>query len=266
MTTITRHLPWFIKDLGISIVGEECYVSLVENLAITDVKCLKYSLSKCLGIGIVIGGSIMKVPQLFLILRGHSARGLSLTAFTFETLAYAINFFYSFRNAFPFSTYGENLFLTIQNALITFLIVFYSSRARNQLVTTTLGMLFGTFLMNIVSESILAFLQLSTLPLSIVSKLPQIRQNHRARSTGQLSAFAVGSQFVGCLARLFTTMQEVGDILVLASFILALALNGILAIQIWMYWDADERDHGKEMTALPLPSSSRKRVRLTNPY
>lgn len=82
MTTITKHLPWFIKDLGISIVGkvcvcqslsisalttfQECYLSLVENLTITDVKCLKYSLSKCLGIGIVIGGSIMKVPQLFL--------------------------------------------------------------------------------------------------------------------------------------------------------------------------------------------------------
>jgi len=84
MTSITRNLPWFIKDLGISIVGkvrissplaasnvtsdvvQECYTSLVENLDMGDVQCLKYSFSKVLGIGIVVGGSVMKVPQIFL--------------------------------------------------------------------------------------------------------------------------------------------------------------------------------------------------------
>lgn len=45
---------------------QECYTSLVENLNISDVQCLKYSLSKGLGIGIVVGGSVMKVPQLLL--------------------------------------------------------------------------------------------------------------------------------------------------------------------------------------------------------
>jgi mannose-P-dolichol utilization defect protein 1 len=45
---------------------QKCYSSLVENLNVGDVDCLKYSLSKGLGIGIVVGGSIMKVPQLLL--------------------------------------------------------------------------------------------------------------------------------------------------------------------------------------------------------
>lgn len=243
MSAITWNLPWFIRDLGVSVIGQECYTSLVENLALTDVQCLKYALSKGLGVGIVIGGSVMKVPQLLLILRAHSARGLSLTAFLFETLAYSINLFYSFRNAFPFSTYGENLFLTIQNALITCLIVYYSPRSpkRNaNLATVSLGMLLTAVLLDIVPEWILSFLQLSTLPLSIFSKLPQIRQNYRAQSTGQLSAFAVWSQIIGCLARLFTTLQEVGDWLVLGSFLLALALNGILGYQLWMYWGKTE--------------------------
>lgn len=83
ISSITRNLPWFIKDLGVSIIGQvsvsfivavasdvdikqECYTSLVENIDVRDVKCLKYSLSKVLGIGIVIGGSIMKVPQILL--------------------------------------------------------------------------------------------------------------------------------------------------------------------------------------------------------
>ncbi len=88
MTSLTRNLPWFVRDLGVGTIGEvrfsplcpflvlgthfigfapqTCYVSLVENLNVADVACLKLSLSKGLGIGIVVGGSIMKVPQLLL--------------------------------------------------------------------------------------------------------------------------------------------------------------------------------------------------------
>lgn len=85
MSAITRNLPWPIKDLGVSIIGQvsalrivpipgvthafikqECYTSLIESLDVGDVKCLKYSLSKVLGVGIVFGGSVMKVPQILL--------------------------------------------------------------------------------------------------------------------------------------------------------------------------------------------------------
>jgi len=105
MTSITRSFPWFIKDFGISVIGDECYTSLVENLDVSDVACLKYSLSKGLGIGIVIGGTVMKLPQLLLILNARSARGISLAAYVLESLAYAITLAYAFRNLFPFSTY-----------------------------------------------------------------------------------------------------------------------------------------------------------------
>jgi len=83
---------------------------------------------------------------------------------------------------------------------------------------------------------VLSFLQMTTLPLSLFSKLPQIQQNLRSQSTGQLSAFAVICQIAGCLARLFTTATEVGDALVSAGFALALVLNVVLGVQLWMYW------------------------------
>lgn len=82
----------------------------------------------------------------------------------------------------------------------------------------------------------LAFLQAATLPLAVSAKLPQIMQNARAKSTGQLSAFAVGAQVLGCLARLYTTAMEVGDWLIASAFGMALVLNGILGVQLWMYW------------------------------
>ncbi|KAI0820475.1 mannose-P-dolichol utilization defect 1 protein [Trametes gibbosa] len=249
MTTITRNLPWFLKDLGVAIVGQKCYTSIVENLDFADIDCLKYSLSKGLGLGIVVGGSIMKVPQLLLIVSARSARGLSLTAYVLETLAYAITLAYSYRNEFPFSTYGENLFLTLQNVGITLLIVHYNPpvalAARPSLQRTIVSLQFViacAVALVTLPHSTIALFQLATLPLSLFSKLPQIRQNYRAQSTGQLSAFAVISQVGGCLARLFTTATEVGDSIVSAGFALALALNVVLGVQMWLYWGKDEKD------------------------
>jgi len=96
-------------------------------------------------------------------------------------------------------------------------------------------------LVNLPKETI-ALLQITTLPLGLFSKLPQIAQNHRAKSTGQLSTFAVVAQILGCLARLFTTATEVKDSLVLASFFLALVLNVVLGLQIWAYYGKDVHD------------------------
>ncbi|OJA13388.1 hypothetical protein AZE42_07595 [Rhizopogon vesiculosus] len=266
MTAITQNLPKFISDLGISIIGEKCYSSLVENLNIGDVDCLKYSLSKGLGIGIVVGGSIMKVPQLLLselpdrlqsllgaydapVLDKRSARGLSLPAYALETLAYAITAAYSYRNEFPFSTYGENLFLTIQNTIITLLIIYFPTTSLQnpqatgpRLAVASAASATSAFVLYALPKDILSLLQMATLPLSLFSKLPQIMQNARARSTGQLSAFAVVSQIAGCLARLFTTATEVGDLIVTAGFALALLLNIVLGAQMWMYWGKDEKE------------------------
>ncbi|KAG6894834.1 hypothetical protein C0992_004384 [Termitomyces sp. T32_za158] len=257
MTAITRNLPSFVRDLGVSIVGQKCYTSLVENLAITDVPCLKYALSKALGVGIVIGGSIMKIPQIILILNAHSARGLSLPAYILETLSYAITLFYSFRHTFPFSTYGENLFLTLQNTLITLLILLFSrpspalSLALGVLVALTAFLTLSTLPLRT-----LALCQTLTLPLALLAKLPQIKQNARARSTGHLSAFAVLSQIAGCAARLFTTAAELGDRIVLAGFGVALALNVVLGVQMWVYWprgrEVGEEGEGENQSGIEM--------------
>lgn len=175
-----------------------------------------------------------------------------MPAFALETVSYAITLFYSYRNEFPFSTYGENFFLTLQNTLITILIVRYPSQklslrhsasANNvsaKVAATVLATLASFYALAIVPHAFLALLQMATLPLSLFSKLPQIATNARNRSTGQLSVFAVGSQVAGCLARLFTTSTEVGDPILFVSFLLALVLNAVLAVQIWMFWGRDE--------------------------
>lgn len=183
-----------------------------------------------------------------------------------ETLAYLITFIYAYRNQFPFSTYGENLFLTIQNVLITLLIIHYFPHPQSFLTTkrapsnTPVVFLASVitfvtiYVLLVVPLSTLQLLQMGTVPISLVSKLPQISQNYSNKSTGQLSVFAVVSQILGCAARLFTTLTEVDDVILLAGFALAFVLNVILGIQIWQYWGKDVRSAAKSKGKEPYPA------------
>lgn len=68
-----------------------------------------------LGLGLVAGGSIVKVPQILKIVNSKSAKGLSLSSYLLDTAGLAVTVAYNYRHAFPWSTYGENVFLVIQN-------------------------------------------------------------------------------------------------------------------------------------------------------
>jgi hypothetical protein len=103
VTTLTHNIPWFLRQPATALIGEKCYTTLVYDFNVTDVECLKYALSKGLGFGIVLGGSIVKIPQvcycsrerglavcfvcfvltvqIIKIMQSRSTRGLSLSAY-----------------------------------------------------------------------------------------------------------------------------------------------------------------------------------------
>jgi mannose-P-dolichol utilization defect protein 1 len=64
---VTHNIPFFLRDPAVALIGEKCYTVLVYDFDITHSECLKYALSKGLGLGIVLGGSIVKIPQVSLI-------------------------------------------------------------------------------------------------------------------------------------------------------------------------------------------------------
>ncbi|RYO66413.1 hypothetical protein AA0116_g2878 [Alternaria tenuissima] len=74
--------------------------------------------------------------------------------------------------------------------------------------------------------------------LSVASKVPQILTIWSEGGTGQLSAFAVVNYPLGSLSRIFTTLQEVDDPLLLYGFIAGFAFNAVLSLQVIYYWNA----------------------------
>lgn len=265
ITSITHNLPAPIRDLGVSLIGETCYKSLLLDVNIEDVDCIKLGVSKALGIGIIAASAVVKVPQIKKLLSSKSAEGVSFLSYALETVSYLISLAYNIRNGFPFSTFGETALIVGQNVIISVLVLNYSGRASLAAVFVAgLAAAAATlFAENIVDAQTLGHLQAGAGVLSVASKIPQILTIFQQGTTGQLSAFAVSHLYffnlrtmtnkyqvfnylAGSLSRIFTTLQEVDDKLILYGFISGFALNAILALQMIFYWNApSEKAKGK---------------------
>lgn len=66
-------------------------------------------ISRVLGLGIVAGSTMVKLPQVLAVVRAKSAEGLSPLSFELETLGLAIAATYGILHNLAFSAYGESI-------------------------------------------------------------------------------------------------------------------------------------------------------------
>jgi mannose-P-dolichol utilization defect 1 len=192
---ITHNLPAPIRDLGVSLIGQECYKTLLLDVDLAHAECVKLAVSKGLGIGIIGASSIVKVPQILKLINSQSAEGVSFLSYLLETAAYLISLAYNVRNEFPFSTYGETALILGQNVVISVLVLNYSGQKGLAglfvaALAASVAMLFSTSLLDMKA---LSYLQAGAGVLGVASKVPQILAIWQEGGTGQLSAFAVSA-------------------------------------------------------------------------
>ncbi|KAI5858757.1 hypothetical protein BZA05DRAFT_382349 [Tricharina praecox] len=238
---IIKALPAPIHDFGLSQLGPECYSTIVSKLDISShPECTQLAISKAIGVGIIGLSTVVKVPQLLKLLASGSAQGISFTSYLLETTAYIITLAYNYRSGNPFSTYGEIALLAVQNVIISMLVLHYRGKAGvaavYAMVLATAG--YALFNEGLISKEMMVMVQTATIPLGLMSKIPQIFTIAKDKNTGQLSAFAVFNYLFGSLARVFTTISEVDDPVILYGFLGGFALNVVLAVQMLWYWNA----------------------------
>lgn len=222
----------------------ECYAKFFVDYNFFDVACLTFLLSKVLSYGIILGALLVKLPQILKIVKSRSTVGLAPSMYILENLGYAIVVCYNVRNGYAFSTYGENVFILVQGVVICCLLVWAAEREvkRARTVALMVGapafVAFVVYLAMYSSMSQLAWFQTSTIGIFAASRLPQIASNFQRGSTGQLAFVTVLLNSAGSLARVFTTLTEVKDSLVLTGMISGATLNAIMLSQMIWYWNS----------------------------
>uniref|UniRef100_A0A1I8FAD5 DUF805 domain-containing protein n=1 Tax=Macrostomum lignano TaxID=282301 RepID=A0A1I8FAD5_9PLAT len=162
-------------------VSEHCYDTMFQSGHLFDIACLKTTHNQR--------------PWLWNHSRQHMA--ISATAS------------YGWRRGFPFSAYGEGLFMAFQTSLIAFLTLFYSGQAVRGWGFLTLYALIMAYLMSPRAPFSWAATT-GSVPLTASGKLWQAWYNYRNSSTGQLSLITCLLLFLGSVARIFTSVQETG--------------------------------------------------------
>lgn len=194
--SITHNLPAPLVNLGTSLLGPKCYITLLQDVKPEDA-CVKLGISKALGIAIIGASSIVKIPQILKLRASRSSAGISFLSYLLETTAYLIGLAYNWRSGFPISTYGETALIMLQNVVICVLVLRYSGKgAAGAVFVAGLAIAGGALLSpGQVSMKTLSMLQGGAGVMSVASKVPQIMAVAKNKSTGVLSAFAVGLSF-----------------------------------------------------------------------
>lgn len=173
------------------------------------------------------------------ILKSKSAEGLSIVSILLDLMAITFHMSYSFISGFPFSAWGDGTFLAIQTAAIAALVFFYGHRSGSKsLIFIVIYAAFVYVLMGgITPAKFLWTAQAFNVPILLTGKLSQAFANYKNSSTGQLSAVTCLMLFFGSLARIFTSVQETGDTMMIITYCVSTFANAVIVSQLLYYWN-----------------------------
>eukprot|EP00759_Apiculatamorpha_spiralis_P050833 PhF_6_TR4921/c0_g1_i1/m.6977/K09660/MPDU1; mannose-P-dolichol utilization defect 1 len=214
-------------------------------------------LSQVLSFGIVLGSVTVKLPQIREIRRRGSAEGVSPSMVILETISVLTSVGWGINNGLSFWDFGESAFISIQNAVTMGLILGYTSMPGKivegcALATGGCLLFLALFCSGAIPPEAQKLLVSSQIFFNIASRVPQIILGQKNKSTGALSFTTFFLSTGGCAARVLTTFVrvsvEAGRNLLIAQFLVATLLNGLILLQIIFY----NNIHEKVLTRLGL--------------
>jgi mannose-P-dolichol utilization defect 1 len=196
-------------------------------------------ISKGLGIGIIAGSVLVKVPQIVKIYNAKSADGISIFSVLIDLMAITFHISYSFVSGFTFSAWGDGTFLAIQTAIIAALVFLYGHKSALKSIIFLIAYSIVTYVLmgGMTPLSVLWKAQGFNVPLLMTGKLSQALTNYKNGSTGQLSAVTCFMMFAGALARIFTSIQETGDTMMIVTYCASTFANAVIVAQVLYYWN-----------------------------
>lgn len=197
--------------------------------------CIGVYAAKLIGTVILIGSFALKVPQIYNLYSTKNTVGLSPSSFYTDCAAVIVTVVYNILQGNPFTSFGEQCVILVQNIILVLLLWVHSKPGPSFLnmlsVTVVLGgIAAGSYVLPAEHQYVLP---LTTLPLMIYSRMAQIISNYQCGTTGSLSIITTFLMLGGSLARVLTTIIEVGwDVSLLTVTFISAALSAILMAQV----------------------------------
>ncbi|CAG9767472.1 unnamed protein product [Ceutorhynchus assimilis] len=228
------------RQVALLVFTPQCFDNYFIDFNFTDGPCFKATLSKGLGLALILGSILVKVPQILKILKSKSGEGINLFSVTLDLTAISIYMSYSLVNGFPFSSWGDTFFLGIQTVAIGVLVLFYNGKKVQAALYLVVYLLACFALCTATPKQVLWTLTSINIFIVVSGKLLQAWTNFQNGHTGQLAAVTLIMLLGGSAARIFTSIQETGDSVAILTYVASTAVNAVLVVQLVYYWKATE--------------------------
>lgn len=202
-----------------------------------DATCAKLAFGRFLSLGIILGSVLVKLPQIIKIVSAGSVENLDYSAFLLELIACMFTSAYNYANGFPFSTWGETLFIAVQVVILLSLMLYYNNQMKYAFAFPPV-VAFAVWILSsgVLSMNALTYCQTTALPIMLLSRVSQILTTYKNGTTGQLSFVTAVMNAMGTGARVFTTLNEIKSTLLLVQSVAMFTVNSVIVFQFFLYW------------------------------
>lgn len=246
-TSIVDHQRVATKTSLSSLYPDATSILLSSN---NDEIVLK-SLAEVLGYIIGAASVLLYTPIAVRIIRTKSANGLAVSTWWLKLTSFTCTDIYNIRNGFPIAAYSESIIITLEAIIVLGLVTYYQHR-----LNATAFILLGCYIILTIyalygaTDEWINIGQVTSIILSTSALLPQLKQNADRQTSGDYSPITASLATVGCILRIFTTIQLAdSDTLILLNYGVALLLNLSVLTQIVYFGTQKE---GKTLTDLFL--------------
>jgi len=231
----------FLRPLAEWIWGEEDAPGCMSEVPLLGVPCFSQLVTKAFGIVIIVASMLNKIPIMRNMINSQSAAGISRNSLYGEWMVYANCAVYGFLSGHPFTAYGENISLLIQNSVLILMAWNFSIKTSKPVQSqekTLVVLCFVVYLggvMKLLPDDYRHLLMSSTWPVMLYARGSQVFETFLVRHTGNLSIVTTSMNLVGAIIRILTTIKETGDMVVISGYVLSGSLSLMMFIQYWMY-------------------------------
>lgn len=183
---------------------------------------------------------VVKVPQIKKLWGSQTAKGVDVKSVFLELTAITIHIAYCFAKRFPLTAWGDATFIATQTVIIAFLVLLFGRGKSEAVKYMSIYAVVAFVLIVLTPMRVLDILQALKIPILLGSRYSQAKTNYVNKSTGQLSAVTCFLMLFGSAARIYTSIQETGDAMMVITFVLNTLAIGVIAAQFIYYSESKE--------------------------
>jgi len=231
----------FVQPLAEWIWGEEDAPTCLSEVPFLGVPCVSQLVTKAFGILIIVASMLNKIPIMRNMINSQSAAGISRNSMYGESMVYANCALYGLLSGHPFTAYGENVSLLVQNAILIVMAWNFSTKtsspvkSQEKMMVVLCSVVYLGGIMKALPEEYRHLLMGSTWPIMLYARGSQVFETFSVKHTGNLSIVTTSMSLVGSMIRILTTIKETGDMVVISGYLLSGSLSLMMFIQYWMY-------------------------------